>query len=204
MQENAKQENAKRQAILDAAHDQFSQYGLRKTSMDDIAKSLGISRASLYSYFENKNEIFRSVSILIHERALNQADELLHNPDIHDVTERIAGALLARHGPFQKAVVESQHGVELYDEYSRLCGDIVTQYHERFESLLASALLSAARKGEIDLKSSGLTGANAAELFNLAAAGLKRGAHDLKSFESRLWRLTKVLVAGLNSTAGEG
>ena len=192
------QENAKRQAILNAAHDQFSQYGLRKTSMDDIARSLDISRASLYSYFENKDEIFRCVSISIHECALNRARALLQNSEIHDLTERVAGALLARHGPFQRAVVESQHGAELYDEYSRLCGDVVTQFHERFESMLASELRSAARRGEIDLKRSGLTGANAAELLNLAAAGLKRGAHDLKSFETRVWRLTKVLIAGLN------
>ena len=197
------QENAKRQAILDAAHDQFSQYGLRKTSMEDIANSLGISRASLYSYFQNKDEIFRCVSICIHERALDRADALLQNSDTHDLTERVAGALLARHSPFQKAVVESQHGAELYDEYSRLCGDIVTQFHERFESLLASALRNAARRGEIDLKESGLSGAAAAELLNLGAAGLKRGAHDLKSFETRVSRLTQVLIAGLNPTVGK-
>ena len=71
------QNSAKRQAILDAAHEQFSQYGFRKTSMDDIAKGLGISRASLYSYFANKDEIFRCVSIAIHERALEQANALL-------------------------------------------------------------------------------------------------------------------------------
>jgi AcrR family transcriptional regulator len=196
------QENTKRQAILDAAHDQFSQYGFRKTSMDDIARSLGISRASLYSHFENKDEIFRCVSVSIHERALDKANRLLQDSEKNDLTERVANALLARHGPFQRAVVESQHGAELYDEYSRLCGEVVIQSQKRFESMLASTLRSAARTGEIDLKKNGLSAANAAELLNLSAAGLKRGASDMKSFETRVRRLAKVLIAGLMSATG--
>ena len=53
----------KRDAILNAAFNQFSHYSFRKTSMEDIAKAAGISRASIYSYFQNKDDIFRSVSI---------------------------------------------------------------------------------------------------------------------------------------------
>ena len=48
----------KREAIIQAASEQFRQYGYRKTAMDDISKRMGISRASLYSYFDNKDEIF--------------------------------------------------------------------------------------------------------------------------------------------------
>ena len=67
----------KREAIIQAASKQFSQYGYRKTAMDDISKRMGISRASLYSYFDNKDEIFRNVSLSIHERALSRAQEHL-------------------------------------------------------------------------------------------------------------------------------
>jgi len=67
----------KREAIIQAASEQFRQYGYRKTAMDDISKRMGISRASLYSYFDNKDEIFRNVSLSIHERALNRAQEHL-------------------------------------------------------------------------------------------------------------------------------
>jgi AcrR family transcriptional regulator len=55
------QDSAKRQLILDAGLIQFAQFGLRKTSMQDIAEQAGISRASVYSYFKNKDEIFRCV-----------------------------------------------------------------------------------------------------------------------------------------------
>ena len=73
------EQKAKREAILLAASEQFKQYGYRKTSMDDIAKRMGVSRASLYSYFKNKDDIFRSVSLAIHHRALSRAQHHLIN-----------------------------------------------------------------------------------------------------------------------------
>ena len=67
----------KRESILAGAQVQFSRYGFRRTSMEDIAKETGVSRASLYSYFENKEEIFRDLSIVLHEEALGNAERIL-------------------------------------------------------------------------------------------------------------------------------
>lgn len=191
-------ENTKRDAILEAANEQFRQYGYRKTSMDDISKRLGISRASLYSYFDNKDDIFRGVSNSIHAHALQAAkNHLVNASKTQDVAERIEHALLARHAPFQKAVIQSAHGSELFDEYSRLCGDIVLDSNKRFQAMLANALKAASRAGEIDLKAAGVTAAAAAELLNLATAGLKHGAPDLATFQKRVSGFVKVFVAGV-------
>ena len=187
--------DAKREAILAAANEQFRQYGYRKTSMDDISTRLGISRASLYSYFDNKDAIFRGVSIATHEQALLAAQGCL--TETHALPLRIENALLARHRPFQNAVVQSAHGGELFDEYSRLCGDIVVDSHSRFQAMLATALKAASRNGEISLKVAGVSAVAAAELLNLAAAGLKHGASDLVTFEKRVKRFVGVFVGGL-------
>lgn len=196
------QENTKRQAILTAAHTQFRQYGYRKTSMEDIARELGISRASLYSYFENKDEIFRCVSMSLHEQALAEAKSCLDaylNQEANglDVGAQVESALLARHRPFQGEFVQSPHGVELHDEYSRLCGDIVSDSHTRFQTMLGTALKGAARRGEVDFKKAGVTAVQAAELLNLATAGLKRGATDAATFEKRVRMMAAVFIAGL-------
>ncbi len=154
------QENPKRQAILAAAHTQFRQYGYRKTSMEDIAQELGISRASLYSYFENKDEIFRCVSMSLHEQALAEVRSCLNNDgNGAGLGAQVESALLARHRPFQDEFVESPHGVELHDEYSRLCGDIVAGSHALFQAMLATALKGAVRRGEINLKKAGVSAA---------------------------------------------
>ncbi|MEM7717163.1 MAG: helix-turn-helix domain-containing protein, partial [Cyanobacteria bacterium P01_A01_bin.68] len=55
-------QETKKKAILQASFTTFLQYGFRRTSMEDIASSLGISRAALYLHFKNKQEIFRSLS----------------------------------------------------------------------------------------------------------------------------------------------
>ncbi len=47
--------------ILQATIKVFNKYGLRKTTMRDIAESAGMSKSSLYYYFQNKKEILSSV-----------------------------------------------------------------------------------------------------------------------------------------------
>ena len=191
----------KRDAILVASNHQFRTYGFRKTSMDDIAKHLGISRASLYSYFTDKDDIFREVAMQIHEEALAAAKVCLSTAArAQDFSARIKNALLARHGPFQEAVIESAHGSELFDEYSRLCGDIVADSNRRFQTMLVGALKAAAKTGEINLKDSGVSPAAAAEILNLSTAGLKHGALDIATFKKRAKDLVKVFVAGLSNS----
>tara|TARA_B110000879_G_scaffold209844_1_gene298538 strand:+ start:1454 stop:2122 length:669 start_codon:yes stop_codon:yes gene_type:complete len=189
----------KRQAILDASNQQFRKYGYKKTSMDDIAKHLGISRASLYSYFTDKDDIFCEVTIQIHEEALAAAEVCLGSTG-HDFSTRVKNALLARHSPFQEAVIQSAHGSELFDEYSRLCGDIVAMSNDRFQTQLALAIKAAAKAEEINLKTSGVSAIAAAEILNLSTAGLKHGAPDLKTFENRTKKLVKVFIAGLRNS----
>jgi len=46
--------------ILEAAKTTFREKGFRQTTMDEIAKKLGISKAALYTYFKDKEELFRS------------------------------------------------------------------------------------------------------------------------------------------------
>jgi AcrR family transcriptional regulator len=104
-----------REAILNAAFKTFKHYGYRKTSTHDIATALGISRDSLCSYFENKDEFFRCVSISIHESALDEAKRSMGLAAL-DLTSRIEAVLLARYLPFYQEVIESADGAELYDE----------------------------------------------------------------------------------------
>lgn len=51
-----------RDNIASVASELFAERGISATSMDDIAKAAGYSKATLYVYFENKEEI---VSILV-------------------------------------------------------------------------------------------------------------------------------------------
>ena len=48
----------KKHQILQAATEVFGTYGYKKTSMQDIADALDISRPALYQYYKNKEAVF--------------------------------------------------------------------------------------------------------------------------------------------------
>lgn len=60
-----KPDSDKIQAILTAARKRFGHYGLAKTTMHEIAADVGMSKASLYYYFPDKEHLF--IEVLRHE-----------------------------------------------------------------------------------------------------------------------------------------
>ncbi len=191
------QDSAKRQLILDAGLIQFAQFGLRKTSMQDIAERAGISRASVYSYFKNKDEIFRCVSVDVHEGALSKASGILQNREQGDLVTRLAGALYARHGRFLTLVLNSAQGAELEDEYCRLCGDVVIDYSRRFKDQLKLCIDLAASSGELDLSDRDFTADRVTIVLNLSAAGCKRGCVTMDEYSQGIEDLVEMMIGGL-------
>jgi TetR/AcrR family transcriptional regulator of autoinduction and epiphytic fitness len=53
-------DDKKKLHILSVALDVFFKYGYKRVSMNEIAEAAGISRAGLYLYFKNKEEIFNA------------------------------------------------------------------------------------------------------------------------------------------------
>ena len=51
----------KRKDIMDAARRLFLQHGFHGTSMDALAKEAGVSKATLYSHFEDKDALYRAL-----------------------------------------------------------------------------------------------------------------------------------------------
>lgn len=61
MSQSEKSHKWMRENIINAATKVFSQYGFKKTSMDDIARALRMGKSSIYYYFKGKEEIFQAV-----------------------------------------------------------------------------------------------------------------------------------------------
>ena len=47
--------------IVETAFELFRQYGIRSVSIDDLCRSLGISKKTFYQYFPGKNELVEAV-----------------------------------------------------------------------------------------------------------------------------------------------
>ena len=56
-----KKPNPKREKIIETATKIFSRFGIKKSTMDEIAKKIRMGKSTLYHYFKNKEEIFLTV-----------------------------------------------------------------------------------------------------------------------------------------------
>ena len=73
--------SSKLDEIIKAAQKQFGMYGLKKTSMIDIAKDLNMSKGLLYYYFPDKEHLYKAVvEKEIHEFEV-KVDKELHPMD---------------------------------------------------------------------------------------------------------------------------
>jgi AcrR family transcriptional regulator len=88
----SRQERAseRRQAILSAALDEFSQAGFAATRLDDVARRAGVAKGTIYLYFRDKENLFQEIvremlmPIVGSIEALGQADV-----PMRDLAERI-------------------------------------------------------------------------------------------------------------------
>ncbi|MQA07664.1 MAG: TetR family transcriptional regulator [Pseudonocardiaceae bacterium] len=51
------------EGVLDAALEEFLDYGLRRTNVDMVARRAGVSRATLYRRFDNKDALVQAVLV---------------------------------------------------------------------------------------------------------------------------------------------
>lgn len=83
-----------REIIVKKAAELFKRYGIKSVSMDDICKELGISKKTLYAYFDQKDRLVEEM--LAQERVYVQAridESLAGNKSIWDYIEFMVRSL---------------------------------------------------------------------------------------------------------------
>ena len=68
-----------KESIFKAALNLFQKYGLKKTTMEDIAKVAGKGKSTLYYYFKSKEEIFQELMNREMDGVLIKARESMEN-----------------------------------------------------------------------------------------------------------------------------
>jgi AcrR family transcriptional regulator len=77
------EDNVKRRQIIEGARAAFHEQGFDGASMNDIARTAGVSKGTLYVYFQNKEQLFQAICS---EECLSQAEGLFNfDPDDGDV-----------------------------------------------------------------------------------------------------------------------
>lgn len=91
------------------ARDVFKRFGYRKTALSDIASEAGVSKATVYQYFDGKDALFGAVVKEYYEDYVQRLkSELLQENNVVDKLRRYALVLLEQH----KQAVDSFENVE--------------------------------------------------------------------------------------------
>jgi TetR/AcrR family transcriptional regulator len=136
----------KRQAVLRQAATSFNAKGFHATSLNDVAASLGVTKAALYHYFPNKNALL--VACFDHAMALCFTSLERGRAQGCNGRERLlltlSGYLAQIIDDLSCAVVLLEEGALDPDDYAKLVGE-----RDRFERALRSLVREGIKDGSI-------------------------------------------------------
>lgn len=72
---------SKKEQIIDAALERFCYYGFSKTSMNEIAEDLNITKANLYYYYPDKTSLIRDVIHQLSEEMIERKKPIVEKFD---------------------------------------------------------------------------------------------------------------------------
>jgi len=135
--------------ILTASQQLFSQFGLKKVTTDDIAKKAGVSKATIYKFYKNKEEILNKVVKLESDHLVREIHHAVGNEST--VINKLRAYLLTKN--------QIIHGlVNLYkvtrvsdDSYWPYIHDAQDRYILKEKAIVGKILADGNESGEIDV-----------------------------------------------------
>lgn len=65
--------------LIDVCRQSWTQYGYKKTSIDELCNRVGISKGAFYLFFESKEALFCEVLCLVQRQIYDKASEIIEN-----------------------------------------------------------------------------------------------------------------------------
>ncbi len=166
----------------------FARYGLRKTSMEDVAQALGVSRQTLYLRHGSKGALIEWATQGVIDSSLAAALASIEQP-ARTLAERLTDALDAWTGRHMATLRASPHGAEIVAMLQRDPSDAVRAAERRLVAAMAEAIRlsgpgsAVARAGSM------------AQALCWTARGLVHAVPDHAGFRRQLDHIVGALVA---------
>jgi AcrR family transcriptional regulator len=116
-------ESARYKRVIRTAEELFKKVGFRAVTMELVAREANVAKATLYSYFKNKDELYVEVSARMARILRGAVEQALMKPDTA-LDERLADAVVAKHRPVFTLVRASPHAAELLTYTHSMAGEI--------------------------------------------------------------------------------
>jgi TetR/AcrR family transcriptional regulator len=195
-------ENCKLTLIIDAAQKRFSHYGLSKTTMTEIASDIGLSKASLYYYFADKDTLFRAVVKREQDCFLNEMRLLIKEGSTAE--SKFFNYTKHRHDYLLKVFVNLTQLKMTIDHVKPLLGNLMDLFMKAEIEIIESILNEGVKNNEFY----SMDTATMADAYIASAQGLRtltiknRNSYvleksDFEEIESRINTIAKIFIKGI-------
>ena len=132
--------------ILEAALQEFSEKGFNQTTMDDVARRVGVSKGALYLYFKSKEELFRG----IYEKAPHALGDMIRSSFKGD--NLIESASQIFDGMIKQYASNPGLSFEIFAEATRNPGlkKILRSNYDEYINIMLGFLKEQQRKGNVN------------------------------------------------------
>jgi AcrR family transcriptional regulator len=134
----ATDENARFKRAIRAAETLFKKVGFRAVTMELVAREADVAKATLYSYFKNKDELFLAVCARM-ASLLRGAVEQALKPDT-PLDARLSEAVIAKHRMIFTLVRGSAHAAELFSYTHSMAGEVFAELDSVILEMLRAAM----------------------------------------------------------------
>lgn len=175
--------------IIDAAVRVFSRYGVKRTSMNDIASEAGIARQTLYNAFANKDDVLCAAIRVFADRSM--ADIQAKLDDIPALGARLD--LVFEHlaiVPYDM-LSASPNAEGIFDGFNAAGMAEMAESHQRFRQVIEDILEPHAAA----LAQAGLTPASLSDFVRKSATSAK---HDARNRDHLIELLTTLKALVVN------
>ena len=145
----------KRESIISAAVDIFYNKGYAKTTLEEVADAIHVTKPFIYSHFKSKHDLLAEIC----SRALTFSHEALNRAVAHGVTPTEKLEAMAR-GFMHSLVTHQAHSVIYSREEKELDPDVfkaINQMRRDFDHRLEAVIADGVASGEFQVEDINLT-----------------------------------------------
>ena len=143
--------------LLAAALTVFYERGVSKASLDEIAKTAGVTRGALYWHFKNKEDLFEALFQIHYANVEQQLEQVLHSDQTTEPLDFLYNSVLQH---FESLV--NDHDFRKFNtillfrceqtQDNLSIVELTRQYHRRWDLLLHNIINECKRKQILDQK----------------------------------------------------
>lgn len=135
----------KEQLIIEAAQKRFGMLGIEKTSMQEIADDLKLSKASLYYYFPDKESLYKSVIEKEQDEFIKRITEKVLS--INQPDKLLREYVNARLSYFHTLLNLSRLRLEAYSDLRPIFRETIISFREKEKEIVEKIFVDGIKKG---------------------------------------------------------